>query len=367
MPRDNQSLTRLSDELSHDQIVHLLNTDDPDAIEALFTKAYQVKVKQVGTQVYFRGIIEFSNQCTKDCYYCGIRRSNRQVERFTMDEDEIIQAGIWAHEQHYGSIVLQSGERQDSKFIDFVERILSTLKERSEGQLGITLSLGEQTEETYKRWFQAGAHRYLLRIETSNEQLYRRLHPDDHDPYQRLKCLSSLRGLGYQVGTGVMIGLPGQRAEDLARDIAFFKKHDIDMIGMGPYVVHAQTPIAATVTEYDPARQLALGLRMIALTRIALQDVNIAATTALQALDPQGREKGLQAGANIIMPNITDTKYRGSYQLYDGKPCLDENASLCQGCLDRRITGIGETVGLGQWGDSPHFEKRRAGDAHEHN
>jgi biotin synthase len=367
MPRDSHSITRFSKDLSHDQIVHLLNTDDNDAIEALFAKAYQVKVEQVGTQVYFRGIVEFSNQCTKDCYYCGIRRSNRQVERFTMDEDEIIQAGIWAYEQQYGSIVLQSGERQDRTFIDLVGRILCTLKERSEGQLGITLSLGEQTEETYRRWFQAGAHRYLLRIETSNEQLYRRLHPDDHDPYQRLKCLTSLRALGYQVGTGVMIGLPGQRAEDLARDIAFFKKHDIDMIGMGPYVVHAQTPIAATVTEYDPARQLELGLRMIALTRIALQDVNIAATTALQALDPQGREKGLQAGANIIMPNITDTKYRGSYQLYDGKPCLDENASLCQGCLDRRITGIGETVGLGKWGDSPHFEKRRAEDADECN
>ncbi len=351
-------VAELDGNLSHAQQVHLLETEDPELRAALMAKAYQVKGAKVGPQVYFRGIIEFSNQCTKDCYYCGIRRSNRDVPRFAMSEAEILAAGLWAHEQQYGSIVLQSGERQDSAFVDSVERIVATLKERSQGQLGITLSLGEQSADTYRRWFAAGAHRYLLRIETSNEDLYRQLHPEDHDPRERLCCLDRLRLAGYQVGTGVMIGLPGQTADDLACDITFFQEHDIDMIGMGPYIVHRQTPMAASVTDFDPARQLELGLRMIALTRIALKDVNIAATTALQALDPQGREQGLQAGANIIMPNITSTKYRAAYQLYEGKPCLDENASLCKNCLNNRIHGIGESIGLGLWGDSPHFLKR---------
>jgi biotin synthase len=343
----------------------LLETKDVETRDALFKKAYRIKVEQVGTQVYFRGIIEFSNQCTKDCFYCGIRRSNRAVTRFSMSEEEIVQGGLWAHAQQYGSIVLQSGERQDSAFVDFVERVVATLKERSQGQLGITLSLGEQSADAYRRWFRAGAHRYLLRIETSNQTLYRQLHPEDHDPSERLRCLAVLRAEGYQVGTGVMIGLPGQSPEDLANDIAFFREQDIDMIGMGPYIVHAQTPLAETVTNYDPARQLELGLRMIALTRIMLKDVNIAATTALQALDPQGRERGLAAGANIIMPNITDIKYRDAYQLYDGKPCLNENAALCKNCLTNRIASLGETIGLGQWGDSPHFSKRTRGTRHD--
>ena len=349
---------RLDRDLSRAQIIQLLDTDDLQVEKALFEHAYRVKAEHVGTHVYFRGIVEFSNQCAKDCYYCGIRRSNTQVKRFTMSEEDIIAAGLWIHENGYGSMVLQSGERQDTHFVDFVERVVSTLKKKTQGELGITLSLGEQTADTYRCWFNAGAHRYLLRIETSNEALYRQLHPDDHDPSVRLACLERLRSEGYQVGTGVMMGLPGQTSADLADDIAFFGDNDIDMIGMGPYIVHSQTPLAATVKDFDPARQLQLGLRMIALTRIMLEDVNIAATTALQALDPRGRELGLEAGANILMPNVTDVKYRDGYQLYDGKPCLDENASQCKDCLRRRIESVGETIGLGQWGDSPHFVKR---------
>jgi len=345
--------------LSRARIIELLDTDDPAVEKALFEHAYRVKAEHVGTQVYFRGIVEFSNRCVKDCYYCGIRLSNTQVKRFTMSEEDIIDSGLWIHENGYGSMVLQSGERQDAAFVDFVERVVGKLKDTTQGQLGITLSLGEQTADTYRRWFKAGAHRYLLRIETSNEALYRQLHPKDHDPSVRLACLDSLRSEGYQVGTGVMMGLPGQTSADLADDIAFYKDNDIDMIGMGPYIVHSQTPLAATVKDFDPARQLRLGLRMIALTRIVLEDINIAATTALQALDPRGRELGLKAGANIVMPNVTDVKYRDAYQLYDGKPCMDENASQCKHCLRARIESVGETIGLGQWGDSPHFFKRR--------
>ncbi|MDT8301461.1 MAG: [FeFe] hydrogenase H-cluster radical SAM maturase HydE [Sedimentisphaerales bacterium] len=357
----------LDRDLSKARIVQLLDTNDPLIEKALFERAYQVKAEHVGTQVYFRGIVEFSNQCVKDCYYCGIRRSNTQVRRFTMSEEDIVAAGLWIHDNGYGSMVLQSGERRDAGFVDFVERVVRKLKEKTQGELGITLSLGEQTADTYRCWLKAGAHRYLLRIETSNEALYRQLHPEDHDPSVRLACLKWLRSEGYQVGTGVMMGLPGQTSADLADDIAFFKDNDIDMIGMGPYIVHSQTPMAATIKDFDPTRQLQLGLRMIALTRIVLQDVNIAATTALQALDPRGRELGLEAGANILMPNVTDVKYRDAYQLYNGKPCMDENALQCKDCLRARIESIDETIGLGQWGDSPHFFKRRReiGQIHE--
>ncbi len=336
----------------------LLDCSAPEVRQALYEAAYRVKLDTVGPTVYFRGIVELSNMCSKDCYYCGIRRSNTNVERYQMSEEEILRDALWAHEHKYGSIVLQSGERQDAQFVEQIERILRRIKEASGGELGITLSLGEQSEAVYRAWFEAGAHRYLLRIETTNPDLYRALHPESHTFDARVACLDTLRRVGYQVGTGVMIGLPGQTSEDLANDIAFFRDRDIDMIGMGPYVLHSETPLADGLDSIDPETQLELGLKMIAVTRLVLRDVNIAATTALQALNPIGREMGLQAGANIIMPNLTDTPYRKSYQLYEGKPCLDEDSTLCRGCLQKRVAGIGETIGLGEWGDSPHFLKR---------
>jgi biotin synthase len=221
--------------------------------------------------------------------------------------------------------------------------------------------LGEQTEETYRRWREAGAHRYLLRIETTNPELYAKIHPADHSLAERKECLARLRRTGYQVGTGVMMGLPGQTMEDLANDILFLKEIDIDMVGMGPYIPHSDTPMGKEVPPYTDEQKkasLELGLRMIAVTRIMLRDVNIAAATALQALEYTGREQGLRCGANVIMPNVTETDYRPKYQLYDNKPCTDENSSMCRGCLDGRIKGIGETVGFGEWGDSPHYHKR---------
>jgi len=344
--------------IDRQDLIRMIGTEKAEELQILYDSAYQVKLEQTGKQVYFRGIIEFSNICTKNCYYCGIRRENTALNRFSMAKDEILECAKLAHEYHYGSIVLQAGERNDPDFVDFVADVVLRIKQVSNNELGITLSLGEQSQETYRRWFEAGAHRYLIRIETSNRALYQSLHPEDHDFDRRLACISKLREIGYQVGTGVMIGLPGQTVEDLADDILFFRKMDVDMIGMGPYIVHQDTPLANRSLEFDPSRQLRLGLNMIAATRIALRDVNIAATTALQALDPRGRELGLQAGANIIMPNITHTRYRSSYQLYDNKPCLDENAGLCRACLSHRIAGIGEDIGYDEWGDSPHFHKR---------
>ncbi|MDY6915325.1 MAG: [FeFe] hydrogenase H-cluster radical SAM maturase HydE [Candidatus Cloacimonadota bacterium] len=345
--------------LDKSKLIQFLKTEDNSKFEVLKKTAYRVKKQQVGNKVYFRGIIEFSNICSKNCYYCGIRKENKQVKRFRMQPEEILECARFAWKQGYGSLVLQSGERSDSEFVDFVEDILLRIKKMSNNELGITLSLGEQSEETYRRWLKAGAHRYLLRIETSNSDLYRTLHPQDHDFNYRFECLKILAKLGYQVGTGVMIGLPGQTAEMLADDIIFFKKNDIDMIGMGPYIPHEQTPLASQVRNWNKEKQLQLGIKMIALTRLYLQDVNIAATTALQALHPEGREFGLQAGANVIMPNITHTKYREGYKLYDGKPCTNENAKLCRVCLERRIGNIGEEIGYNLWGDSPHFKNKQ--------
>ena len=196
--------------LTKEELKFLLEINDKENLDKLFSKAYEVKLKNIGNKVFFRGIIEFSNICIKDCYYCGIRKSNKDVERFLMKEDEILKGAIWAYENNYGSIVLQSGERNDDIFVDFIENILLKIKKETDGKLGITISLGEQKEEVYKRWFNAGAHRYLLRIETSNKELYKKLHPENHDFEKRKNCLTILKETGYQVGTGVMIGLPFQ-------------------------------------------------------------------------------------------------------------------------------------------------------------
>lgn len=345
--------------LSATELRLLLEVEDKDVLEQIFQEAYRVKLKHIGNKVYFRGIIEFSNICAKDCFYCGIRKSNKNVDRFKMAEDDIVKSALWTYENDYGSLVIQGGEIESAENASFIERIVKRIKSETDGKLGITLSLGEQTPEVYQRWFAAGAHRYLLRIESSNEELYQKLHPKNHSFQHRLNCIRKLKALGYQTGTGVMMGLPGQTSEDMANDILFFEREDIDMLGMGPYIVHNETPLAKQVENFDKEKQFMLGLKMIAVCRIYLKDVNIAAATALQALNPQGRELGIQAGANIIMPNITDTKYRANYQLYDGKPCLDENSSMCKGCLQRRIENVNETIGYGEWGDSPHFFKNK--------
>jgi len=343
--------------LTHKELVEILAW--PDA-SALFAAAYAVKRREVGRTVSFRGLIEFGNVCEKNCFYCGIRRDNGKVRRYRMPADEIVREAEWAFRAGYGSLVLQSGEQTGEAHVAFIEDLLRRIHSFGGDAFGVTLSLGEQTEETYRRWRAAGAHRYLLRIETSNRKLYAQLHPADHSWELRRECLRSLRRCGYQVGTGVMAGLPGQTVDDLAADIEFFASEDVDMIGMGPYIPHADTPLGKDIpwTRAAAAERLELGLRMIAATRLYLHDVNIAAATALQALDPEGREKGLLAGANVVMPNVTDVAYRADYQLYAGKPCLNENSTLCRGCLERRIAAIGETVNWNVRGDSPHWGKR---------
>ncbi len=348
--------------LTKEDIVSLLSVDEKSELEQIRKKAYQVMKDNIGENVYLRGLVEFSNYCVNDCYYCGIRKSNHNVERYTLEKDEIVEAAVWCSEQGYGSFVLQSGERSDEKFIDYVEDLVKTIKNKtiSEKQpegLGITLCVGEQTEDTYQRFFDAGSHRYLLRIETSTPKLYSQLHPAEQSFEKRIECLRLLKKIGFQVGTGVMIGFPGQTLKQLANDILFFRDMDIDMIGMGPFIVHNQTQYANLSEEYASRKEeiYRLALKMIGVTRIVLKDVNIASTTALQAMYPMGREQGLLFGANIIMPMLTPTRVRQQYQLYEGKPCLDEFSSDCFECIQHRIESTGRKVALNEWGDSRHF------------
>ncbi len=344
--------------LAVDELATLVALTDPESIRKVRAAAYGLKCRHSGKVVSMRGIIELGNICSKDCYYCGIRKSNASLTRYQLTADDVERLARIDAFQNYASLVLQSGEIEGEAHTAFIEECLRRIAPLN---LGVTLSLGEQTEEVYRRWKEAGAARYLLRIETSNPELYARLHPADHSWERRVECLRALRRCGYQVGTGVMSALPGQTPEDLARDIVFFGDIDADMIGMGPYIPHPDTPLGKVAPSLPNEERLRLGLNMIAATRLYLHDVNIAATTALQALADDGREQGVLAGANVMMPNITYTKYRRSYQLYAGKPCLDENALACRGCLERRLALFGEKINYGQRGDSPHFHRRTGG------
>ncbi len=327
----------------------------------LFEKSAEIKHLHVGNKVYYRGLIEFSNICAKDCLYCGIRRSNKEAQRYNLSDDEIIEAAKFALKNSYASIALQSGELESDAFTERISLLLRRIKKVSDGKLGITISLGEQSEDTYREWFEAGAHRYLLRIESSDPVLYAKIHPDNnlHRYERRVNCLSLLQLTGYQTGTGVMIGLPGQTIEQLAKDLLFINDMDIDMVGMGPYIEHENTPLASLENKLSLQERFDLSLKMIASLRILMKDINIAAATALQAIDPLGREKAIKIGANIIMPNITPGIYRDSYALYKNKPCTDDAAEDCKGCLEARLNLADADIGYGEWGDSLHYKQRR--------
>lgn len=346
---------------SKNDILTLLSAEGEER-KLLFNKASETKAKFVEKKVYYRGLVEFSNICGKNCHYCGIRRDNKNISRYNLGDKEILDAVRFAHENRYASVVLQSGELENPGFTDRIEKLLKEIKRISNNELGITISLGEQTKEVYRRWFDAGAHRYLLRIESSNPELYRKIHPGDtrHDFNRRIECLQSLKDIGYQTGTGIMVGLPFQTPHDIAGDILFMKDFDIDMIGLGPYIEHRDTPMFKYREQLiPPPERFHLTLKVIALLRIIMKDINIAAATAMQAIDPMGREKALMAGANVIMPNITPGKYRDSYKLYENKPCTDEKAEDCTNCLEARIHMAGDEIGYGEWGDSRHYARRR--------
>ena len=291
--------------------------------------------------------------------YCGIRRSNPAVRRYELALDEIVAGAKLAAAFGYGAAVLQGGERTDGRFVDFVTEAVRRIRALPDPP-ALTLSFGEQSLETYRMWRDAGAERYLLRIETSDPGLYAALHPDSTLSARRA-ALIRLREAGFQVGTGVMIGLPGQSAAMLARDVEFFRTIDADMIGMGPWIPHHETPLGAEHpgSRAEDLRRLELGLRMIAVTRLQLKDVNIAATTALQSISPaDGRERGILAGANVIMPNVGGLEHRADYTLYDGKAGMDENAENTRRKLDESLAAIGEYVRYGVSGTPRHYLKR---------
>lgn len=341
--------------------MRMLSANECDTL-SLFTRAEEVRQQYVGKNVYLRGLIEISNICSKDCYYCGIRKSNTCTERYELSSEEILAAAKFAYVNRFGSIVLQGGELTSPKHTAWVEELLKEIKKLSNGELGITLSLGEQSEETYRRWFEGGAHRYLLRIESSDPQLYASIHPDNslHSHQNRLQSLSLLRDIGYQVGTGVMIGLPEQTVEQLADDLLFFKSQAIDMVGMGPYIEHKDTPLYTRKDELKSIEErYLLALKMVACLRILAKDVNIASVTALQAIKPEGREEAIKAGANVIMPNITPGVWRNVYKLYEGKPTVGRNDEDNLRLLMERIAATGYTIQLDSWGDSLHFKSRR--------
>ncbi len=302
--------------MSREEIIHFLRGEDT---EQLFARSRILRSSNFGTKIYLRGLIELSNICHCDCLYCGIRASNTSVERYSLNLEDVEMAAKWCYESGWYSIVLQSGELTSSVFIEKIREAIRIIKEVSHGKISITLSCGEQSPEVYRKWREAGADRYLLRIESSNKELFDKIHPSSISYSKRKATLNTLPPLGYQTGTGVMIGLPGQTLEDLADDLLFLSQKQFVMCGMGPYIEHSDTPLSATPSLYSKAERVELTLRMIALLRTLRPNINIASSTALGTLSPSARVEAMEIGANVIMPNITPQELRGSYCLYEGK------------------------------------------------
>lgn len=341
------------------EITDLLNLPMFESDE-LFKTANETKINTVGNIVFTRALIELSNSCIKDCFYCGIRMGNKLTKRYILSDKEISKTIDYTIKSGFKSIVIQSGENSSTEFILKVEDILKQIAQQSNNTIRVTLSMGEHSDDTYKKWQDAGAHRYLLRIETSNPKLYSQIHPHDdkHSFKQRIQCIESLKKLGYQTGSGVMIGIPGQSDEDLANDILFLKNLDIDMCGMGPFLEHEQTPLFNHAT-IPLLKRFEFSLKMIALLRLAMPDINIAASTALQSVVPNGREQGILSGANVIMPNITPLHYRELYKLYKNKPGINQNIEDSITALSENINAIGHSLSLDEWGDSLHYKKEK--------
>ena len=320
------------------EILALLEMKDPSS---LFQKADQIRKQFVGDGVYLRALIEFSNYCKNDCLYCGIRGSNAKAVRYRMTPDEIVFTARQAVQAGYKTVVLQSGEDlwfDADKMSDIIRRI-------KELDVAVTLSLGEKTREEYAAYRKAGADRYLLRIETTDKSLYEKLDP--HMSWDnRVRCLEDLKELGYEVGSGSLVGLPGQTLESLAEDLLFFKSLPVDMAGIGPFIPHPDTPLALEKAE----GHLELSLKIMAIMRLMLPDINIPATTAMETLHPQGRLLALQSGANVIMPNVTAENFCRNYELYPGKP---HPVATAAAAWTEQLAAIGRTVsdGYGFHGD----------------
>ncbi len=307
---------------------------DNSVNEELFKASDDVRKKYVGDEVHLRGLIEFSNICKCSCKYCGLRKDNTKLERYRLTPEEIINFAKKASEYGYKTVVLQSGE--DAYFSK--EDLTKILKEIKKYDLAITLSIGEKTYEEYKAYKEAGADRYLLRIETTDKELYKQMHPNMSFE-NRVRCLRDLKKLGYEVGSGCLVGLPNQTIDSLADDILFFKEIDADMIGIGPFIPNPNTPL-----REEKGGTFELALKVMALTRLLLPTINIPATTAMETLNPNGRIIALQSGANVVMPNVTEGDYRRKYEIYPGKICISDTPAHCRNCISGKIQLIGRTI-----------------------
>ncbi len=306
--------------------------------EQLYAMADEVRRREVGDDVYLRGIVEFSNICRCHCAYCGISALNADASRYRMTRDQIAETIEAAHRLGYRSFVLQSGE-DPGYTVDDLCGIIGHLKDRFD--VALTLSIGEWPREAYAAFKAAGADRFLLRIETSDPALYARFHP--HSTWERRhRCLMDLKELGYQVGSGILVGLPGQDGASLGRDLEYLRALRPEMVGIGPFIPHPATPLAA-----EKGGTLAACLTFLALLRLYLPDAFLPATTAMGSIDPQGRQKALRAGANVMMPNVSPMENRESYQLYPGKICLTDDAGACRKCVERMVTAMGRTLNTG--------------------
>lgn len=321
--------------LSKSEYLELLQCwENEEVVNRLKTEAVRLRKQYYGDKVFTRGLIEFTNYCKNNCYYCGIRNGNRHVDRYRLTEDEILECCQTGYELGYHTFVLQGGE--DPYYHDErMEQIIRAIKGNFP-DCALTLSLGEKSYESYRRFREAGADRYLLRHETADETLYRSLHPSSMSLKVRKQCLFDLKELGYQVGAGFMVGAPGQTLEHLAEDLVFLQELQPQMIGIGPFVPHHDTIYAK-----EKAGSVELTLFLLSVIRIMFPKVLLPATTALGTMDPRGREKGLEAGANVVMPNLSPAKNRKLYELYDNKICTGEEAAECRGCLGRRVASVG--------------------------
>ncbi len=300
-------------------------------------KARAIADNIYGKEIYIRGLIEFTNYCKNDCYYCGIRRSNQNADRYRLTREQILECCDNGWELGYRTFVLQGGE--DGFYTDaWFEETIGRIK-KAYPECAITLSLGERSKESYQRLFDAGADRYLLRHETANELHYGKLHPKELSLKNRKECLWNLREIGYQVGCGFMVGSPYQTAAELAEDMEFIHQLKPHMVGIGPFIPQADTPFAK-----EAQGSLSKTLFLLSLIRIMEKHVLLPATTALGTIDPKGRELGILAGANVIMPNLSPVSVREKYKLYDNKICTGEEAAECRECIDRRITSIGYNI-----------------------
>lgn len=321
-------------DLAEEELLRLLSSFDAEDLEEIGKRANTVRQKYYGNQVYTRGLIEFTNYCRNDCYYCGIRKSNQNAVRYRLSKEEILSCCKEGYSLGFRTFVLQGGE--DGFYTDdLICDIIKGIKQ-SYPFCAVTLSVGEREKETYQKWFDAGADRYLLRHETANEAHYKKLHPESLSLSHRKQCLFWLKEIGYQVGSGFMVGSPFQTVENLVEDLRFLQKLQPDMIGIGPFIPHKDTDFAK-----EEQGSLEMTLLLISVLRLLFPQVLLPATTALGTIKENGRELGILAGANVVMPNLSPVSVRKKYALYDNKICTGEESAQCRGCLSNRMESIG--------------------------